>query len=197
MIKDNVNHPEHYNHNGIETIDVIEAWLTPEQFKGCLAGNVIKYVSRWQDKNGLEDLKKAKWYLEKLISKLDIPEKVGESEKEEDLRTGTRIPLPEECKISVADILAVMNDIDDNDLILRDIQNICSIISDLYDCLYLHLLVSQNNFYDYEIEVYRGPHFIKHIQFSDLSKRQLVSAIVESLNAEGFKTKKGGKIDVR
>lgn len=38
--------------------------MTPEQYKGYLYGNVLKYMWRWQDKNGLEDLKKAAHYLE-------------------------------------------------------------------------------------------------------------------------------------
>lgn len=60
--EDTVNHPKHYNFGKIEVIDVIEDW-------GCgfHAGNVIKYVARYKHKNGLEDLKKAKWYLDRLI----------------------------------------------------------------------------------------------------------------------------------
>ena len=67
--EDMVNHPAHYIHNGIETIDIIEAWT--DGLNGVEAvdtGNVIKYISRWKDKNGLEDLKKAQWYLNHLIS---------------------------------------------------------------------------------------------------------------------------------
>jgi len=76
MSKDMVNHPPHYTSGGIETIDYMQAKLTPEQFEGYLAGNVIKYISRYQHKNGLEDLRKARWYLDKLISlyeKFEIP----------------------------------------------------------------------------------------------------------------------------
>lgn len=64
--KDNVNHPSHYLGN-VEVIDYIEDKLTPEQFEGYLIGNVIKYISRYQKKNGLEDLQKGRWYLNKLI----------------------------------------------------------------------------------------------------------------------------------
>lgn len=65
---DNVNHPKHYIHGGIETIDVIKAWTEDlSGFEAVLTGNVIKYISRWKSKNGLEDLKKAAWYLERLI----------------------------------------------------------------------------------------------------------------------------------
>ena len=73
-LEDNVNHPAHYQSaNGIETIDMIEA-CTEDLFgmEAVCTGNVVKYISRWSKKNGLEDLKKAQWYLNKLI---DIVEK--------------------------------------------------------------------------------------------------------------------------
>lgn len=69
-MNDMVNHPSHYiSETGIETIDVIEAFTS--ELKGVEAfdtGNVLKYVCRWNRKNGLEDLEKAKWYLEHLIN---------------------------------------------------------------------------------------------------------------------------------
>ena len=65
---DNVNHPEHYTSGGIECIDAIEAALTPEEFRGFLKGNVIKYTWRERMKAGVESLQKAQWYLNKLIS---------------------------------------------------------------------------------------------------------------------------------
>lgn len=71
-----VNHPSHYQStNGIEVIDVIEAFT--EELNGIMAfdiGNVIKYVCRFNNKNGVEDLKKAKWYLEHAIDKLELKE---------------------------------------------------------------------------------------------------------------------------
>jgi len=60
---DNVNAPSHYTAGGIETIDYLRAKLGPLPFLGYCMGNVIKYVSRYQWKNGLEDLKKAQVYL--------------------------------------------------------------------------------------------------------------------------------------
>lgn len=66
-ILDNVEHPSHYCRGGIECIDAIEASLGKDEFAGFLRGNIIKYVWRYKDKNGLEDLKKAQWYLNKLI----------------------------------------------------------------------------------------------------------------------------------
>lgn len=60
--------PQHYKLGGIETIDYIKAKTSKEQFQGYLIGNVIKYISRFENKNGVEDLEKAKWYLDKLIN---------------------------------------------------------------------------------------------------------------------------------
>lgn len=69
--KDNVNSPDHYTAGGIETIDYIKAKLGIEGTINYCMGNVIKYTSRWQDKNGLEDLKKARWYLNYAIDLLE------------------------------------------------------------------------------------------------------------------------------
>src|SRR5690606_37907117 len=63
MSRDIINYPDHYKTGGIETIDYIKAKMTPEQFEGYLAGNVIKYISRYRHKNRTEDLKKARVYL--------------------------------------------------------------------------------------------------------------------------------------
>ena len=68
--KDNVNNPSHYADSSIECIDAMEAMMTPEQFIGYLRGNVFKHQWRYEKKNGLEDLKKAQWYLEKLTIKV-------------------------------------------------------------------------------------------------------------------------------
>jgi len=58
---------EHYRSKTIQPWDAMQSWMTPEQFKGFLWGNVIKYISRWQDKGGVEDLLKARHYMDKLI----------------------------------------------------------------------------------------------------------------------------------
>lgn len=63
---DMVNSPPHYTSGGIETIDAIQAALTPEEFRGFLKGNVMKYTFRERLKGGTEDLKKAAWYLNRL-----------------------------------------------------------------------------------------------------------------------------------
>lgn len=62
-MSDNVNSPSHYTSGGIETIDYLRAKLGPLPFLGYCIGNVLKYVSRYQLKNGMEDLKKAYVYL--------------------------------------------------------------------------------------------------------------------------------------
>ena len=67
---DMVNHPPHYNQRGIECIDAIEA-ATDKGFQYYLQGNIIKYLWRYRYKNGVEDLKKAKWYLDRLIEITD------------------------------------------------------------------------------------------------------------------------------
>lgn len=59
-----VKQPAHYMKGGIETIEYIYAKLGPEGFKAYCLGNVLKYVSRWQEKNGVEDLRKAQVYLQ-------------------------------------------------------------------------------------------------------------------------------------
>jgi|TARA_R110000822_G_scaffold305295_1_gene430932 hypothetical protein len=67
---DMVNSPNHYTAGDVECIDGIEASMTPEAFKGYCKGAVIKYLWRYERKSkALEDLKKAEWYLSKLISK--------------------------------------------------------------------------------------------------------------------------------
>ena len=58
---DNIN-PNHYKQGNIETFEYIL-----DQKMNYLEGNVVKYISRYKKKNGLEDLHKAKWYLERLI----------------------------------------------------------------------------------------------------------------------------------
>lgn len=59
--------PSHYRQGGIETIDYIMAKLSNEEFIGFLKGNVIKYVTRERLKGGITDLRKAQYYLNKLI----------------------------------------------------------------------------------------------------------------------------------
>ena len=71
----NVSSPAHYNKGNIECIDAIEAASTKEEFEGYLRNNVLKYVWRFRYKDNVTDLRKARWYLDKLISK--VTENVG------------------------------------------------------------------------------------------------------------------------
>lgn len=65
---DVVNHPSHYTDGGsIECIEAIESALTDEEYRGYLKGNIQKYVWREKHKGGTESLKKAQWYLDRLI----------------------------------------------------------------------------------------------------------------------------------
>lgn len=70
---DMVNHPPHYqSETGLEVIDVIEAFTADlTGVEAVCTGNVLKYICRWKKKNGLEDLKKTKWYLERLIKHVE------------------------------------------------------------------------------------------------------------------------------
>ena len=63
---DLINHPNHYTAYSREVIDTMQGDMTPEEFTGYLKGNIIKYISRYQGKNGVEDLNKAIWYATKL-----------------------------------------------------------------------------------------------------------------------------------
>ena len=63
---DIVNSPPHYNQTGVECIEAITA-ATGDGYEYYLQGNIIKYLWRYRYKNGVEDLKKAQWYLNKLI----------------------------------------------------------------------------------------------------------------------------------
>ena len=69
---DTVNHPPHYKVGGIETIDYMKAKSTQDEFRGHLRLTAIKYLSRTGYKgDALEDLKKAQWYLNKLIEECE------------------------------------------------------------------------------------------------------------------------------
>lgn len=69
-ITDNVNHPSHYQQGGKETIETIKDTLA-SGFNSYLEGNIIKYISRYKFKNGVEDLKKAQFYLNRLIKEVE------------------------------------------------------------------------------------------------------------------------------
>jgi len=64
--KDNVNRPSHYRKGKVECIDAIKS-ATSDGYQFYLQGNIIKYMWRFNHKNGLEDLQKAQWYLSELM----------------------------------------------------------------------------------------------------------------------------------
>lgn len=69
---DVVNSPPHYKTGGIEAIEGIEASMAPEAYAGYLKGSVMKYLWRYEKKEKpLEDLKKARWFLDRLIQKVE------------------------------------------------------------------------------------------------------------------------------
>jgi hypothetical protein len=69
---DVVNHPSHYTKGRIECIDAIESATTGKSgIEAVCVANVIKYLWRYEEKGGLESVRKAQWYLNKLISELE------------------------------------------------------------------------------------------------------------------------------
>lgn len=106
MKHDPVNHPRHYTQGRIEVIEYIE-----DQGMGYHAGNIIKYVSRYRYKNGVQDLKKARWYLDRLIQleeagkddTVDIPERkvtvYQVKDRSEEFKLDKSKPLsPDNCR---------------------------------------------------------------------------------------------------
>lgn len=77
-MEDMISHPSHYQSGtGLEVIDVIEAFTFDlSGIEATDTGNIIKYICRWNKKNGLEDLKKAEWYLHHLIRHLEEKEQL-------------------------------------------------------------------------------------------------------------------------
>lgn len=70
--RDDINHPEHYTAGPIECIDGIEAAIAGlDAVEAFLTGCAIKYLWRWKRKNGVDDLKKSQWYINRLIGKHD------------------------------------------------------------------------------------------------------------------------------
>lgn len=71
LVPDSIDHPAHYTAGSIEMIDYLQEKLSGEMFEGFCIGNALKYLSRYRMKGGLEDLKKAKWYLNRIISAME------------------------------------------------------------------------------------------------------------------------------
>ena len=70
--QDMVNHPPHYTQGGMETIDIMEAKSTPEEFKGHLKLTALKYLTRAGHKESeLQDAKKTQWYVNRWVKTLE------------------------------------------------------------------------------------------------------------------------------
>ena len=61
----------HYASKAVQPWDAMQAWMSREEFTGYLRGNVIKYMARCNDKGGIEDVRKARHYIDKLIEVLE------------------------------------------------------------------------------------------------------------------------------
>ena len=69
---DMVNHPQHYTQGGIECIDALKAATVGKRgIEAVCVANVIKYLWRYEKKNGIEDVRKAKFYIERLLKELE------------------------------------------------------------------------------------------------------------------------------
>lgn len=68
---DNVNHPKHYKTGSIEVFDFMCSVSTPEELRGYIKLNIIKYISRERNKGADEDLYKAQWYLNKYLEYME------------------------------------------------------------------------------------------------------------------------------
>jgi len=71
-MSDSVNNPYHYTQGDIECIDAMCSMCTAEEFQGYLRLAAVKYLWRWRDKGGVEDLRKARWYIDHLIGHVVI-----------------------------------------------------------------------------------------------------------------------------
>lgn len=69
---DMVEHPRHYTQGSIECIDALKAATVGKRgIEAVCVANVIKYLWRYEEKNGIEDIRKAKWYIERLLKELE------------------------------------------------------------------------------------------------------------------------------
>lgn len=72
VVNDNVNHPNHYTQGNIECIDALKAATVGKiGIEAVCVANVIKYLWRYEEKNGMEDVRKAHWYLDRLIKEVE------------------------------------------------------------------------------------------------------------------------------
>ena len=65
-----VNHPSHYTNGTIECIDYLKDSMPFDSFIGFLEASAKKYLHRWRNKGGVEDLEKAQWYINRMVAEL-------------------------------------------------------------------------------------------------------------------------------
>ncbi len=95
-MKDNIN-PEHYKQGGIEAIDAIEAATVNKMgIEAVCTANIIKYLWRYENKNGVEDVEKARWYINKLITHLYDNIRKNHKLEQSDVRVSTESPENQE-----------------------------------------------------------------------------------------------------
>lgn len=129
----NVDHPNHYqSESGLEVIDVIKAFTSElsgeEAF--CI-GNAIKYICRYSKKNGTEDLEKAKWYIDRVIS-IRKTEFLKTPNPTADVKNVQKM----ECDYNIGRF--VFSSRDDADAVLKKLQSIVhergyATLADLHD----------------------------------------------------------------
>lgn len=101
---DAVNHPAHYTQGGIECIEAVKAATTGlNGIEAFCTGNAIKYLFRWKHKNGVEDINKAIWYLERLKNELCGIAVTAEDEEEkaEFVWSATDSHMTDKCQANV------------------------------------------------------------------------------------------------
>lgn len=145
--KDMVNHPSHYqSESGLEVIDVIKAFTSNlTGIEATDTGNVLKYMCRWKNKNGVEDLKKAKWYLEHLIDNV-------ENQNDSDLKKGlnrTKALIDELGEMLASGIAdGIKNcDIDYMTYIFIDRKEAERVLSRMYDIIDCYGVTTLSDFY--------------------------------------------------
>lgn len=123
--KDMVNHPSHYQSEyGLEVIDVIKAFTSNlTGIEATDTGNVLKYMCRWKNKNGVEDLKKAKWYLEHLIN--NVENRIDSKEDDESDLIKALIDGIKNCDIDYMTHIFVDK---------KEAERALSIMNDIIDC---------------------------------------------------------------
>ena len=123
--KDMVNHPSHYqSESGLEVIDVIKAFTSNlTGIEATDTGNVLKYMCRWKNKNGVEDLKKAKWYLEHLIN--NVENRIDSKEEDESDLIKALIDGIKNCDIDYMTHIFVDK---------KEAERALSIMNDIIDC---------------------------------------------------------------